>query len=139
MKLHILTFTAVLSGMVQPALADVRELTRADLRQAIADDQAIASHRLIKGVEDYTGGSVVNVRAFELDGAVTYRILVKQDDGALGAIMLEGDSGRVVMPSTEVGISVSAYARETLQQSSDTWRYAPSDLPQAYDNDNGHN
>ena len=110
MRSILFYIAAALSG-VSASHADVRELSQSELRAAIASDRAIASYRLINGVEDYTGGSVMDMRAFDVDGIVTYRILIREVDGGLGAIMIDANSGRVVMPSTQVGRTVSDYAQ----------------------------
>lgn len=112
--------------------ADVRELTSAQLRTAIADDRAIASYRLIEGVERYTGGTVVDVRVFDVGGDVTYRILVRNDQSGLDAILVEGNSGQVIMPSTNVAQQVSAFARER------TRALSQSELLSTSSKDNGN-
>lgn len=92
------------------AHAEVRELTQAGLRTAIVDNRAIPSFELINAVEVHTGEPVVHVRAFDVSGAVIYRVLIKQKGGALGAILLDGESGHVVLPSTRVGQKIAEFA-----------------------------
>ncbi len=73
--------------------AQVRELSQAELRSAVAERTAFATRSVIKGVENFTGGSAIEVRAFNVDGTVIYRVLVRHEDGRLASIMVDGATG----------------------------------------------
>lgn len=109
---HCIAATVIpLFATVSVAHADIQELTNAELRHAISDDRAIASYHLIASAQDHIGGAVLDVRAFEIRGTVVYRILVQQDDGALCAVMLDGTSGEIIAPSTQIGRKVADFAK----------------------------
>ncbi|WP_342077203.1 hypothetical protein [Yoonia sp. SS1-5] len=93
--------------------ADVREMSQSDLRHAVSTLGAISTSRLVDGVENFSGGRVVEVRGFDVDGALTYRVLVRHDDGHLGALLVDGVSGHAVAPDTSVGRRVSSAASST--------------------------
>lgn len=85
-------------------------MSQAELRAAVAANGAIPTRRLISGVEDFTGGSVVEIRAFEVDGLVTYRIIVRHDNGQVGTIMVDASSGRQVSADSETGRQIALLA-----------------------------
>lgn len=105
-KIHAIAFlTCLLPGF---ALAEIAELSQAELRRAVADSGAISTRRLIAGVEDYTGGTVVDIRAFDVDGVVIYRIIVRLDDGQVSALMVDGTTGRAVSADSDSGKQITA-------------------------------
>lgn len=107
----------ILAGLIciLPAVAqaDVRELSQAELRNAVSRDQTIATRHLISGVESFTGGDVVEIRAFVADNKVTYRIMVRQPRGQLGLLMVDGATGLQVFDSSALGQEIEAYASRT--------------------------
>lgn len=89
--------------------ADVNELSQAELRDAIADNRAIPTRSLVAGVERFTGGEVLDIRAF-LDGAeVVYRILYRGEDGAVDTILVNGGNGRAVSADSDVALAIAGY------------------------------
>lgn len=100
------------SMWAMPAAAELRELSQSDLRNAVANRQALPSRSVMSGVENYTGGTVLEIRAFEDSGVVTYRVLFRDTAGAVGAIMIDGASGRAVQPSSSTGQSISGYVSQ---------------------------
>ncbi len=96
-----------------PAAAEVRELSQADLRLAVAEDRAIRTRTLIAGVEKFTGGDVLDIRAFARDAAVTYRILYRDKVGEIATLMVDGATGRAINPSSDEGQSVLNYTSTT--------------------------
>lgn len=95
------------------AWADAVELNQSELRAAVADRGAISTRRLIAGVEDFTSGDVVDIRAFEVDGVVTYRIVVQLDNGQVSILMVDATTGRAVSVESDVGRQVASVAAES--------------------------
>lgn len=106
MKSHITIIAILISVLPGLAMADIKELSQAELRAAVAERGAISTRSLISGVEDFTGGSVLDIRAFDVDGVVTYRIVVSQDDGQVSTLMVDGATGRAVSATSAVGKQV---------------------------------
>lgn len=92
------------------AMADMREMSQAELRGEVAANRAISTRNLIVGVENFTGGEVVEIRAFANDGIVIYRILFQKDDGSVDSVIVDGVSGTSVSPNSTVGQQVSSLA-----------------------------
>jgi len=92
------------------ATAEVRELSQADLRLAVAENRAIRTRSLIAGVERFTGGDILDIRAFADGDSVTYRVLYRDGNGAIATLMVDGDTGRAVNPNSEEGQSVLNFA-----------------------------
>lgn len=102
--------TAVFLGLAPAvASAEVVEMTQAELRHAVEQDRAIPTRALIGRIEDFTGGQVVDIRAF-LDGSeVVYRILYLDDGGALGTVLMDGSTGLPVAPDTRIGEAIGRF------------------------------
>lgn len=83
-------------------------MSQAELRRAVADQGAISTIRLISGVEDFTGGRVVDIRAFDVDAVVIYRIVVRHGDGKVSALMVDGFTGRAIDAQSAAGKQVGA-------------------------------
>lgn len=90
--------------------AEIKEMSQAELRAAVADNEAIPTRRLISGVENFVGGNVVEIRAFEVDGQVTYRIIIRHDNGQVGRIIVDAGSGREMRAESEVGRQIASLA-----------------------------
>jgi uncharacterized membrane protein YkoI len=114
-KKLVLSSVFLAASLASQTAADVRELSQSDLRQAVAERTAIGSLVLISNVEDVAGGEVVNIRAFEIDEAIVYRVLVRLDDGQLGAVTLDGASGQPLLPTSDLGTQIATFARATSQ------------------------
>ncbi|PUB17295.1 hypothetical protein [Yoonia sediminilitoris] len=106
--LMVIRLICLSSFWTLPAAADAddRELSQRELRTAVASNSAIETRRLISGVEDYTGGDVVEIRAFLIDSVVTYSVLVRHKDGHIGSVMIDGQTGRAVTPDSQAGQQV---------------------------------
>ena len=98
------------------ASAQVSELSQAALRSAVANDSVIGTRALILGVEKYTGGDVVDVRAFNVDGKITYRVLITYEDGRLGSLLVDAMRGTEVASTSSVGRQVLAVAESSSSQ-----------------------
>jgi hypothetical protein len=117
----ILTVALLVAGQ---AMADLQELSQTELRNAVGESRAIRTHVLITGVERFTGGSVVDIRAFENNGAIIYRVLYRGDDKSIHTLMVDGETGRSVSPESDEGSAVLRFAtanpRETTSAASTT-------------------
>ena len=107
MKSLIIAIVGIL--LASSAAADVSELSQAELRSAVAENRAIPSRSLVAGVENYTGGEVVDIRAFIEGTELIYRILYRGGDGAVGMLLIDGGTGRAVGSASEVGQAIAAY------------------------------
>ena len=103
-------FALMVALTTTSAQAEVRELSQAELRAAVAEERAIPTRNLVRGVEQFTGGDVLDIRAFLTDENVTYRILYRAESGAIDTIMVNGATGRQVNPNSIVGQTVLAVA-----------------------------
>ena len=102
---------AVALGAASPALCDLRELSPADLRDAVQNDHAISSRLLLQKVEQDTGGVVINMRAFTLNGTITYSLLIRHDSGTLDTVVIDGHNGGIIPPDTQIAARVAAFAQ----------------------------
>jgi len=110
MKLFFLLLTSLALLPASASLADARELSQSELRAVVSVRDAIPTRRLISGVEDHTGGEVVEVRAFMFEEMLTYRVLFRMEDGHLGAILVDGETGHAV--DDESGRNANCFATE---------------------------
>ena len=108
MKPLVIAISAIL--LATSASADVTELSQSDLRAAIAADRAIPTRSLVSGVENFTGGEVLDIRAF-IEGQETfiYRILYRGPDGDVQMLLVDGGTGRQVASASSVGQSIAAF------------------------------
>ncbi|MFG5384771.1 hypothetical protein [Yoonia sp. R2-816] len=111
MKSWLPTFVMLTWLAPSASFADIQELSQTELRSVVASSDVIATSRLINGVERYTGGQVVEVRAFLVDGILAYRALVRQPDGQLGTIMVDGSTGHAITPTSRAGRQVTELSR----------------------------
>lgn len=108
MKPLVLAISAML--FAAPAVADVAELSQSELRAAVAADRAIATRSLVAGVESFTGGQVVDIRAFlEDQETLIYRILYRGPNGEVEMLLVDGGTGRQVASASDVGQAIAAY------------------------------
>jgi hypothetical protein len=120
--------------------AEVRELSQADLRLAVAENRAIRSIALIAGVERFTGGDILDIRAFAQGNAVTYRILYRDEAGAIATLMVDGETGRAANPGSDEGRSVLSFANANPPSNADLGiRYIDSSLRASATNSNNVN
>lgn len=110
MKLFFLLLTSLALLPASASLADARELSQSELRAVVSVRDAIPTRRLISGVEDDTGGEVVEMRAFMFEENLTYRVLFRMEDGHLGAILVDGETGHAV--DDESDHNVDCFATE---------------------------
>jgi len=98
--------------LTQPAFADMRELSRSELRESVRQGKSLSFSSALSVVTRQFDGEVVDVRAFESD-AVYYRILIKSSGGVLGAIIMDAGTGRL-MPSESTAVrEVTAAAKSS--------------------------
>lgn len=91
------------------AFAEVSELSQAELRAAVAQERGISTRALVRGVENYTGGEVVDMRAFMDGTTLVYRILYVGTGGGIETILVDGATGREVTASSAVGQSIAQF------------------------------
>ncbi|CAN0594251.1 unnamed protein product, partial [Ectocarpus sp. 12 AP-2014] len=84
-----------------PAIADVRELARSELRENVRLGNSMSLSRLIKVMEAKTDGKLVNVRAFEVD-EIYYHVVLKKPDGKLTVAVVNARSGKFMSRNSSV-------------------------------------
>ncbi|MEO1537674.1 MAG: hypothetical protein AAFR73_08065 [Pseudomonadota bacterium] len=89
-------------GWMSPAVADMRELSREELRANVRSGQSMSLSRLLNIMSSRVDGEVVDVRGFEGNG-IFYRVLVKRSDGQMAVAIVNARSGRF-MPSTSATV-----------------------------------
>lgn len=108
MKPLVIAISAIL--FATSAVADVSELSQSELRAAVAADRAIPTRSLVAGVESFTGGQVVDIRAFlEDQQTLIYRILYRGPNGEVEMLLVDGGTGRQVASASDVGQAIAAY------------------------------
>lgn len=108
MKPLVIAISAIL--FATSAVADVSELSQSELRAAVAADLAIPTRSLVAGVESFTGGQVVDIRAFlEDQQTLIFRILYRGPNGEVEMLLVDGGTGRQVASASDVGQAIAAY------------------------------
>ena len=102
---RLLTFAAFALVAAQTADAAAREMSGTELRNAVASGRTLSLGDLLSRVPSAATGDLVDARAFE-DGQVYVRLLIKQSDGKLVAVLFDGRSGRVMSPRSDVAVSI---------------------------------
>lgn len=113
MKIKSIAFVFAMIFLPQAAPAQAVELTQAQLRQLVVEQQVISSESVVANVAQNFGGVVKDIRGFFLDGQMTYRLLLQRDDGQVVEILVNGVDGRQVSHQTPMGQIVSSVARAT--------------------------
>ena len=108
MKLVFLLLTSLALLPAFASLADARELSQSELRAVVSARDAIPTRRLISGVEDHTGGDVVEVRAFMFEETLTYRVMFRMGDGHLAAILVDGETGHAIEDESDRNVNCFA-------------------------------
>jgi hypothetical protein len=107
MKLLSTTLLGLL--VATSVFAQVSELSQAELRAAVAEERGIATRTLVRGVEHFTGGEVVDIRAFRDGSMLVYRILYVGTGGEIETILVDGATGRAVPETSAVGRTITQY------------------------------
>lgn len=101
----------ILSGLFcAPAIAEVRELARAEIRENVRLGNSLSLSRLKAVIASKTDGEMVDVRAFETD-AVYYRVLLKKPDGRLTVAVVDARSGAFMSAGSAAVKEVMAAAK----------------------------
>ena len=93
------------------ALADVREVGRAELREMVSTGHGLGLGSILKSVEGQTKGEAVDIRAFD-DGGLIYTILIMLPDGRMGTVYVDGTTGKVMSPNTNRSKAVKAASKK---------------------------
>ena len=112
---------AVLGAFALPAAADVRELTRSELRENVRLGNSMSLSDLLATVGRRFEGEVVGVRAFEA-GPVFYRVLVKKPNGKLSAIVIDARTGQVMSSTSSAVRDVMAAAKSKMRSGNNSNR-----------------
>lgn len=67
------------------------------------------ARKIIAAVENDTGGKVIEISAFTVDGAVTFRILCQQQDGIISAKVVDGITGTELHDQALLGHGIPAF------------------------------
>ena len=93
--------------------ADALELSQDQLRHLVAQDHVLSSETVIMQAASRFDGAVMDIRGFLADGQMTYRLLIKQTDGSVAELLINGVTGEHVAHTSQMGQSISAGARST--------------------------
>jgi hypothetical protein len=112
MKRTSVITSILLTGLLaMPAFADVRELSRGEIRENVRLGKSLSFSQMLSAAKGITSGEVVDVRAFDA-GGVYYRILVKRPDGKLGALVLDATTGALMSARSSAVKEVMAAAKD---------------------------
>jgi len=106
----VVLLTTALSATGVEAQAQARELTRAELRENVQSGRSMSFAQLIDRTSALIEGDVVDVRAFDISG-IYYKVLIKQANGRLVAIVLDAASGDAMPTRSPIAGQVMAAAR----------------------------
>lgn len=102
MKRVMLPIVLILSGSFSsPAFADVRELSRSELRENVRLGNSMSLSSLMKVMASKTNGKLVDVRAFE-SGEIYYHVLLKKPDGRLTVAVVNARTGKFMPGNSSV-------------------------------------
>ena len=102
-----LAFGAVASS----AIADVRELDRAELRANVTTGKTMSLSHLMRLMENKVDGQIVDVRGFER-GGVFYRVLFKAPDGRMWVAIVDASDGVFMPAKSNVTKDIMAAAKQ---------------------------
>ena len=123
-------------GMQTPAMADVRELSRAEIRDNVRSGQSLSLSQLMQSISARTNAEVVDVRAFEGDG-IFYRVLLKKANGKLTVAIVDARNGKFMSSRSNVVKDVMVAARSNGKGASNSRRGGNSGNSNAGGNGNG--
>lgn len=106
--------TALLAGatVVSAQPADgLRELGRAEVRARAGDGRAVALPAILDRVFRSVAGEAVDVRAFDADGSLVYRLLILRPDGQVVSVVVDAARGQILPNSSPVATRVREAAR----------------------------
>jgi uncharacterized membrane protein YkoI len=102
---------SMLGLLPHAAAADMRELSQEQMRQLVVQQQVLGAEAIITDAAATFDGDVMDIRGFLSEGRMTYRLLLKRDDGSVIELLFDGVNGQQVSHNSEMGRSVSAVAR----------------------------
>jgi hypothetical protein len=107
---HLLAPLAAIFLGASPGLAEVRELSGAELRASVATGESQSLSSIIEMVGRRVEGELVDARAYEV-GGVYYRILLKTPDGKLVSAIVDARSGAFMSGRSSVARDLAQAAR----------------------------
>lgn len=109
----LLRLSFFITLLAMPALghANVHELTHGELRDAVISQDVVETVQLIAQIEELTGGEVVEIRAFKFDQIVTFRVIVRQADGYVRPVIVDGRTGDALTPDSHLALKIKALAK----------------------------
>ena len=112
MKLNVAILGLLLSTLFAvPVSADVRELSRNELRENVRLGKSLSFSQLQGILSRRVEGQAVDVRAFQSRG-IYYRVVIRKPGGALSAVVLNAESGRFLGRNSQVAKDVMIAARK---------------------------
>lgn len=110
MWIERLLLVGLLLACAGPSMArTAREISSAELRAIVSSGQSISLKSVVASLARSTQAQPLEARAFEADG-VFYRVVLKQEDGTLFSVIIDGATGKRVKADSAVGKSVSQAA-----------------------------
>ncbi len=100
------------------AASDVLELSQQQMRQLVLEKQVLSAETIATDAAANFGGVVMDIRGFLSEGRMTYRLLLRRNDGSVIEVLFNGVDGERVSHSSQMGQVVSTVAR-TANRSSD--------------------
>lgn len=107
----VFTALAVMATGLCATDVDARELDRAELRQNVQNGRSMSFAQLVDRISALLEGDVMDVRAFDF-GGIYYRVLVKQADGRLVAVVLDAATGDAMSTRSPIAAQVMAAASQ---------------------------
>ena len=83
------------------------------MRDLVTQEQVLSAESIVLVTSQTIGGTVMEIRGFQSEGQMTYRLLIQQPNGQIDEVLVNGTNGRHVSPSSQMGQIVSAVARNT--------------------------
>jgi len=108
-QLPLTTLAAILLGG-SASLAEVRELSGAELRASVAAGQSRSLSSIIEMVGRRVEGELVDARAYDV-GGVYYRLLLKTPDGKLVSAIIEARTGAFMSGQSSVARDLAQATR----------------------------
>ncbi len=109
---HWVAACLTIGACLSTASAQPLELSQAQLRQLVAQQQIVGAEAIVANTAGAVDGNVMDIRGFLKDGRMTYRVLLQGHDGAVVEIMMDGQSGQRLSHQSDLGQAISAAARQ---------------------------
>lgn len=111
MRIRFFLATTALTVLAASAsLADVHELSGAELRASVAAGHSKPLSEIIELVGRQVEGDLVDARAYSVDG-IFYRILLKTPDGKLVSAIIDARTGAFMSGRSDVAREITQAAR----------------------------